>query len=633
MLRIAPVVLSLALSFLALAQTPDLKVTMQHPDSVRLGDIATLTVTVENAGAAMAQNTRLDMRIIPGRECDRSIVLGDVAPGEKRTVTCTQEVLDFGLYYMELSAGAGSTPDEPSALRADNFVNAFVPRLTVGTDLGLYLNQLPVATKPGLPFPFQILFENRSFTPATNTTLTFTVSEGSFGPNVPRSCSVEGTRAVCRLGTLDPPVFGDFRFATIFTIDVIGPDRSEAPWSIDVELRADQGDEKPADNTQHASLMTYRTFFVREATDAALRGALHAAGDSCHGTPCLVAFRIPNGAAAKWHTIALSSPLEELRGMRYAVDGTTQAGYFGDTNPDGPEIEIDGSATAGDGLRLPGRCGITVAGLALNGFRGSALLVHDAPQACLADAGPATVQDSYIGTDPTGTRAKPNERGIVSLSGNGVSAFRNVISGNARSAVYMARGRGIIANNIIGLNRRHDAPLPNGASGVYVGPDGDGTDVNDNYIGFNAHFGVAIDRGAEHVALHGNSFQANGGLAIDWGLDGPEAGGSTRTPSIRGVRYANGVTTIEVDAQPASSFPVVNFYASDAPDPSGFGEGQYFLGTAHAPFRIEVPLDLRGKWISATLTDVHTLQIVRGNDNSNVWRTTTSELSRAVEVR
>jgi hypothetical protein len=438
MLRIAAVVLSLALSVLALAQTSDLKVTMEHPDSVRLGDIATLTITVENAGTATAQNTRVSFRIIPGRQCDESIVLGDLAPGEKRTVTCTQEVLDFGLYYMEFSAGAGSTPDEPDALRADNFVNAFAPRLTVGT-----------------------------------------------------------------------------------------------------------------------------------------------------------------------------------------IDGTTQAGYFGDTNPDGPEIEIDGSATAGDGLRLPGRCGITVAGLALNGFRGSAVLVYDAPQACLVDGGPATVQDNYIGTDPTGTQAKPNERGVFSLSLHGVSVFRNVISGNTRSAVYMARGRGLIANNIIGLNHRHDAPLPNG----------DGTDVNDNYIGFNAHFGVAIDRGAELVALQGNSFQANGGLAIDWGLDGPEAGGSTRTPSIHAVRYANGVTTIEVDAQPSSTFPVVSFYASDAPDPSGFGEGQYFLGTAHPPFRLEVPLDLRGKWISATLTDVNTLQLVRGNDNSNVWRTTTSEMSRAVAVR
>jgi len=33
------------------------------------------------------------------------------------------------------------------------------------------------------------------------------------------------------------------------------------------------------------------------------------------------------------------------------IDGATQSGFFGDTNPDGPEIEISGGGTIdGDGL-------------------------------------------------------------------------------------------------------------------------------------------------------------------------------------------------------------------------------------------------------------------------------------------
>jgi hypothetical protein len=630
MTRIAAVVLSLAIASFALAQSPDLKVTIEHPPSMRLGDVATLTATVENAGSVTAIAPSVDLRIIPGLDCDRRIFLGPLPAGEKRTVSCTQQVLDFGLYYLEFRAAARAT-NEHLSLLDNNFVNAFVPRLTAGTDLALHLTTLPVATKPGLPFPFRVLFENRSFTPATNAILTFTLSEGSFGPNLPPSCSVEEMRAVCHLGTLDATIF-EGRFALPFVIDVIAPDRSEAQWSIDVVLRVDQSDEKPADNVQRAHLVNYRTFYVREATDAALRGALNAAGDSCQGFPCLVAFRIPNGNAPSWHTIKLEQPLDLLRARTLEIDGTTQAGYYGDTNPHGPEIEIDGSATAGDGFSIPSRCGITLRGLVLNGFNGAAVHAHDGPFSCV-DSLATTVRDNYIGTDPTGRSARPNERGILSTSAYGLSALGNVISGNRRSAVHMSRGRGLIANNVIGLDATHDAPLPNGASGVYIDADADGTDVNDNYIGFNAHFGVAIQRGAEHVALHGNSFQANGGLAIDWGLDGPDVIGTrVRTPSIRSVRYANGVTTIEVDAQPASSFPEVKFYASDAPDPSGFGEGQYFLGSTRRPFRIEVPLDLRGKWISATLTDVNTLQIIRGNDNSNVLRTTTSEFSHAVEV-
>lgn len=633
MTRIAAVVFSLALASVALAQTPDLKVTLAHPASVRTGDIATLTATVENAGSATARNVRVDLRISPGRQCDQTIVLGDLAPGERRTLSCSQEVLDL-LYYLEFTAGAGSEPSEPLALQADNLASAFAPRLTVGTDLALYIGSFPSAGKPGLPVPLFIGYWNNSFTPATNATVTFTLSEGTFAPNLPAGCTVAGTRAVCRLGAVPAaPLNGTIDVRTFGTLYPIAPDRSEAQWSVDVELRSDQTDERPENNFERKNVVNYRTFFVREATHEALRSALASAAACQSSTLCLVAFRIPTAAPTKWHTIRLTSQLFFLSGMNILIDGTTQTGYFGDTNPDGPEIEIDGSATIGDGFRVPSRCAITLRGLTLNGFRGSAVLVHDGVFACL-DTGPTLIEDNYIGTDPTGRLAKPNERGVYSFSQYGLTARYNVISGNTRSAVYIERGRGLIANNIIGLSRRHDAPLPNGASGVYVAADGDGTDVNDNYIGFNAHFGVAIDRGAEHVALHGNSFQANGGLAIDWGLDGPdEVGGRVRTPSIRSVRYANGVTTIEVDAQPASSFPVVSFYASDgAPDPSGFGEGQYFLGTSRAPFRLEVPQDLRGKWVAVTLTDVNTLQIVRGNDNSNVLRTTTSEFSRAVEV-
>lgn len=144
---------------------------------------------------------------------------------------------------------------------------------------------------------------------------------------------------------------------------------------------------------------------------------------------------------------------------------------------------------------------------------------------------------------------------------------------------------------------------------------------------------MAIDRGADRVALFGNSFQANGGAAIDWGLDGPEQGGRVPTPSIRSATYADGVTTIEVEAGYGGTFPFVSIYASDAPDPSGYGEGQYYLGRAlRSGYRLQVPLDLRGKWISATLTEVIYLGFIRGNDDTGDFRTTTSEMSRAVEV-
>ncbi|HVE70955.1 MAG TPA: right-handed parallel beta-helix repeat-containing protein [Thermoanaerobaculia bacterium] len=628
MTRVPTLILSLLIVFSAAAQSPDLRVSIDAPLTARLGDVVTLTATISNAGDSPATNTRASLRIIPGRDCDDHLLLGTIEPGQERVLSCTQRVLVFNLYSLEHTAAVESD-NEPRELRHDNFARAFTDRTIDGTDLALWVDLYPTP-KPGLPLPLTVHYANKTRGTAIDTRLYITLSEGTFG-KMPANCIAEGPYGVCALGSIpraaDPT---QWQTSTI-SFEVIAPDRSEATWSAIVQTQAEQEDEKPDDNRLTLEFTNYRTFFVLEATDAALRRALAEAGASCRGVPCLVAFRIPIEPATKWHTIKLESQLDWLGGLLVEIDGTTQAGYFRDTNPLGPEIEIDGSATTGDGLRVPSRCGMIVRGLALNGFRESAVHVHDGRNACAQDR--ATVIDgNYIGTDPTGMTAKPNERGIWSASSRGVTATHNVISGNRRTAVYIDHGRGLIANNVIGLNRPHDAPLPNGASGVYVSPNGSGTDVNNNYIGFNAHFGVAIDRRADHVALRGNSFQANGGLAIDWALDGPATGGRTPAPVIRSATYANGVTTIEATAGFGGSFPVVSFYASDAPDPSGHGEGQYFLGESREPYRIVVPQDLRGKWISATLTEVNTLQILRTNDNSGVLRTNTSEMGLAVRV-
>ena len=63
-----------------------------------------------------------------------------------------------------------------------------------------------------------------------------------------------------------------------------------------------------------------------------------------------------------------------------------------------------------------------------------------------------------------------------------------------------------------------------------------GTDVFDNYIGFNQHFGISLDRGAGYRSIRGNSFQANWNLAIDYGLDGPTTDVPDFSVSDRPVR-------------------------------------------------------------------------------------------------
>jgi len=86
------------------------------------------------------------------------------------------------------------------------------------------------------------------------------------------------------------------------------------------------------------------------------------------------------------------------------------------------------------------------------------------------------------------------------------------------------------------------------------------------------------------------------------------------------------------------AFVNVNLYANDAPDPSGYGEGQYFLGVASAKpgsgtFTFRHPHDLRGKWVAATQTQINYYGFLRAQGTDHLAFSTTSEVSRAVEVR
>ena len=215
------------------------------------------------------------------------------------------------------------------------------------------------------------------------------------------------------------------------------------------------------------------------------------------------------------------------------------------------------------------------------------------------------IRDSYIGTDPTGSIAIPNRRGIVVdysthpdlpiYTGTPDRAYQiqnNLVSGNTRSGIMSLAGTWRISHNIIGLDGAVSTGLGNGASGVYLGPSSHGTDLVGNYIGFNRDFGVAIDRDADWVVVHGNSIQANWQGGIDIGLDGvtPVLGPFSNDPDD--VLKLPVITSAWWDASrrvtvlegrlpdPPRTFiqNTVNLYSNDAPDQSGYGEGQYFLG-------------------------------------------------------
>lgn len=187
---------------------------------------------------------------------------------------------------------------------------------------------------------------------------------------------------------------------------------------------------------------------------------------------------------------------------------------------------------------------------------------------------------------------------------------------------------------------------------MYVGPDSHGTDIAHNHIGFNHDFGVAIDRDSANVALQGNSIHANWQGGIDIGLDGPTTtigpfpeGGVLMLPEIGQAFWdPEREVTVISGALPETGTPILGYdislYANDAPDRSGFGEGQYFLGVVKADtgtgrFEFRYTGDLRGKWVSATATRGHYVGFGKPpSPAGSEWGflKTTSEFARAVSV-
>jgi hypothetical protein len=277
------------------------------------------------------------------------------------------------------------------------------------------------------------------------------------------------------------------------------------------------------------------------------------------------------------------------------------------------------------------------------------------------------VHDLFVGTDPSGSSARPNGRGIGTSVVNG-NDFNStgaatvihdcVISGNTFSGIFGMSGRLIVTRSRIGVQAHADAPLPNGNAGIFVGPGGYGadigstgftaagsaTDADANVIAFNGQAGVAIAGGVHDVAVRNNRIWANGGLGIDIGLDGPTPSPADLSPApvitLAHFDPSSGRTVVEGDFAAGSTTynPGINVYANDAPDPSGYGEGQRPVAAITPPlntthFHAEIVGDLTGQFVTATFTKTRYVGFAKPLGIEQGLLTQTSEFSRAVEVR
>lgn len=258
----------------------------------------------------------------------------------------------------------------------------------------------------------------------------------------------------------------------------------------------------------------------------------------------------------------------------------------------------------------------------------------------------STIAGNIIGADATGKLRLGNAgQGIYITSaanvkiGGTTAAARNVISANGQEGISIATDAHHITvqGNHIGADIGGTLDLGNGKStgggiGVAIlGSDntiGGATPGAGNVIAFNYVYGVWLSHGGVRNTIRGNSIFANksggggngigisivgGPLSNDSGDGDAGTNNQQNHPVITSATTAgpNTIITGTLDSIGGIDYEL-DFYASDLADPTGYGEGQIYLGsttvttqpqTHLASFNVTFPVSTAGKVITATATD------------------------------
>jgi hypothetical protein len=306
-----------------------------------------------------------------------------------------------------------------------------------------------------------------------------------------------------------------------------------------------------------------------------------------------------------------------------------------------------------------GATGNTVGGTAL-GAR-NVISGNDLYGVAITTAGTSgnRVEGNYIGTDAVGAAAVANSsHGVMIATGaasntiGGSVAARNVISGNTLQGVYIA-GAGtsgnVVSSNFIGTDAAGTADLGNGRSGVTVNVAAASNTIGGtaagagNRLAFNTQAGVDLEATAGNGnAVLGNEIRDNDGIGIDFGNDGPTAndtGDADTGPNgqqnfpVLTAAMTNGTQATFAGSLVATAAVAtyrIEFFTSTASDPSGYGEGERFLGFAN------VTTDAAGMAaIGVTLSPSTPLaagEYVTATATPTVAPYNTSELGNAVQA-
>ncbi len=275
-----------------------------------------------------------------------------------------------------------------------------------------------------------------------------------------------------------------------------------------------------------------------------------------------VFFDIPDDTL---HTITPTTDLPDIDGPA-ELDATTQMGFTGT-----PVVGIDGSASsAPDGLTLSGDA-VTIRGLVINQFNGNGIVA--------GGGGAHQFEQNYIGTDFTGT----------------------LDLGNLGHGIWLSNGD----NNQIGGAEADQANLItfNGKDGVHISA-GRANAIWRNAIHSNANLGINLLGGDETA----EGVTANDSDDSDTGPNDLQ-----NHVTLDSVIVDDDQLMIEGSfTGSAGNIYRVELFGNDECDPSGYGEGDHYLGTFEITpdseefaFSTTLPLEgeSAGNFVTATISD------------------------------
>jgi hypothetical protein len=329
---------------------------------------------------------------------------------------------------------------------------------------------------------------------------------------------------------------------------------------------------------------------------------------------------------------------------RNIISGNTNFGlWIGDPGTTGNIVRGNYMGLAANGVEaLPN----TFAGMyLLDGTRSNTVsgnVISGQPSEGLRIQGLGTshnvVRGNYFGTDSTGMSALPNGFAGLTIFGGATSnliggtaaADRNLLSGNGSYGMVIGdpgTSDNDVIGNWIGVDETGTGALPNGfanlalwngASGNNIG----GADAGEGNLIAHAWLGVVLyDNATTNNSIRGNAIFGHGSLGIDLGGDGVttnhvgELSGPNSLqnyPVLTNASVSGLTTTVSgtLSSTPNRAF-WIDIYRNPVLDPSGHGEGEFYLGSVAAntdtfgsgSFSLSISGDLSGQVVSATATD------------------------------